>query len=87
MPSLHYLAAYTDSGWLIVCDHEHATVISAANCRKEAGSYVIAVENGELRELTLKEEVEFRFARYGHCGVVVCRLIRLWPRLLHLKAN
>ena len=80
MPSLHYFAAYTDSGCLIGCDHEHATVTSAANCLTVAGSYVIAVENGELRELNRGEELEFQPARYGGDRAVVRSLIRLWPK-------
>jgi hypothetical protein len=32
-----------------------------------AGGYVIAVENGEIRELNESEEREFQGAKYGEC--------------------
>lgn len=65
MASIHYFAAWTDSGFLLGCDHQHMTVVSAANCISTAGGYVIAVENGRLRELNDKEEREFQLALYG----------------------
>ena len=61
----YYLAAYTDSGCLIVCQHQHKTVTSATACDPAAGSYVVAVRRGRLSELTDKEEQEFQFVRYG----------------------
>ena len=61
----HYVAAYTDSDFLIVCEHQHKTVTSATACDPAAGSYVIAVRRGRLSELTDKEEQEFQLARYG----------------------
>jgi hypothetical protein len=82
MDDLHYFAAYTDSGCLIGCEHEHATVISAVACCSRAGSYVIAVESGELRELNSREEVEFQFAMYGHMSTMD-KLRRLSPFRLH----
>ncbi len=65
MAPLYYFAAYTDSGFLVSCTHEHATVISAVVCISAAGGYVVAVENEQLRELSKKEEREFQFAMYG----------------------
>jgi hypothetical protein len=65
MPSTHYFSAWTDSGCLLGCDHEHQTVTSAAACVSCAGGYVIAVEKGVLRALTDAEEAEFQHARYG----------------------
>jgi hypothetical protein len=65
MSSFYYFAAGTDSGCLFGCDHEHRTVISAVACIATAGGYVVAVENGELRQLNYKEEAEFQFAMYG----------------------
>ena len=65
MASLYYFSAWTDSACLLGCFHEHSTVISAAACSPCAGSYVIAVENGVLRQLTDKEEADFQFAMYG----------------------
>ena len=83
MPSLCYFAAYTDSGCLIGCEHEHATVISAVACISSAGGYVIAVENHRLRELNDTEEAEFQLARYGG-GVPQRRFILLeWPNPAH----
>lgn len=65
MSSLYYFAAWTDSGCLLGCDHQHVTVISAVACIATAGGYVVAVQDGELRELSPKEETEFQFAMYG----------------------
>jgi hypothetical protein len=65
MAEVFYFAAWTDSGCLMGCDHEHETVISATNCISVAGSYVIAVENGEYRALHDREEAEFQYALYG----------------------
>jgi hypothetical protein len=79
MTSLYYFAAYTDSGCLCGCDHEHATVISAVACISAAGGYVVAVEGGQLRELNNSEEREFQFAKY-HGEIVVRRIIWLWPK-------
>jgi len=62
---MHYYAASTDSGCLLVCDHEHQTVISAAACMSCAAGYVVAVENGRLRALNEAEEAEFQHALYG----------------------
>ena len=43
------------------------TVASAVACSSSAyaGAYVIAVEKGEYRELSAKEEAEFRELMYG----------------------
>jgi hypothetical protein len=60
MNSTYYFAAWTDSGFLLGCDHEHQTVSEAAGCISSAGGYVIAVENRALRALTNDEEAEFQ---------------------------
>jgi hypothetical protein len=65
MGSTFYFSAWTDSGCLLGCDHEHQTVTSATACISCAGGYVIAVEKGVLRALTDAEEVEFQRAMYG----------------------
>lgn len=65
MASLYYLAAWTDSGSLISCEHQHETIASAVACISRAGGYVVAVENGELRTLDNCEEAEFEYAIYG----------------------
>jgi hypothetical protein len=65
MRSTFYFAAWTDSGCLLGCDHEHPTVASAVACITFAGGYVIAVEKNELRALTDAEEEEFQHAMYG----------------------
>ncbi len=62
---MYYFAAWTDSGFLLGCDHQHQTVTSAVACISCAGGYVIAVEDGVLRELNDVEEAEFQLARYG----------------------
>jgi len=41
------------------------SIASVVPCITSAGGYVIAVEDGELRELTRKEEAEFQYAVYG----------------------
>ena len=64
-PRLHYFAAWTDSGFLLGCDHLHGSVISAANCISEAGGYVVAVQSGRLRALNDEEEKLFQMAMYG----------------------
>ena len=79
MASLCYFAAYTDLGCLCGCDHEHATVISAVACISAPGGYVVAVEDGQLRELNSSEEREFQLAIY-HGEIVVRRIIRFWPK-------
>jgi hypothetical protein len=64
--ALFYFAAWTDSGCLLGCDHQHGTVTSAVACAAPvAGGYVIAVENGVLRALNEEEETEFQYAMYG----------------------
>ena len=65
MPSLYYFAAWTDSGCLLGCDHQHQIVMSATFCIACAGGYVVAVENGELRALEDEEEAEFQRALRG----------------------
>lgn len=65
MNSIYYFAAWTDSGFLLGCDHEHQTVTEAVDCISSisnAGSYVAAVENNVLRALTDDEEAEFQRA-------------------------
>jgi hypothetical protein len=65
MRSTFYFAAWTDSGCLLGCDHQHQTVTSAVPCISCAGGYVIAVEKGVLRAMTDAEEAEFQHAMYG----------------------
>jgi hypothetical protein len=65
MRSTFYFAAWTDSGCLLGCDHQHQTVTSAAACISCAAGYVVAVEKGVLRALTDAEETEFQQAMYG----------------------
>ena len=65
MNNIYYFAAWTDSGFLIGCDHQHATVMSATACISCAGGYPIAVEGGVLRALNDAEEAEFQEALYG----------------------
>jgi len=56
---LFYFAAWTDSGCLLGCFHEHKTVTSAVACISCAGGYVIGVENGVLRQLNAKKRLNF----------------------------
>jgi hypothetical protein len=62
MTAIFYFAAWTDSGCLCGCWHEHQTVGEAAACIPDAGSYVIAVEDGVTRGLTGEEEAQFQCA-------------------------
>lgn len=74
MSSTYYFAAWTDSGCLLGCDHEHQTVTSAVACIACAGGYVIAVEKRVLRALTDGEEEEFQRAMYGSKAEAKVRL-------------
>ena len=67
MAALFYSAAWTDSGRLSGCNHQHLTVVAAVVCGQSAcaGAYVIAVEDGAQRELDDREEREFELAMYG----------------------
>ena len=67
--NIYYFAAWTDSGCLLGCDHEHRTVVSAVACISTAGGYVIAVQNRTLRALNDAEEAEFQAAMYGNKSV------------------
>jgi hypothetical protein len=78
MSSLYYFAAWTDSGCFLGCDHQHMSVLSALACIATAGGYVVAVQDGQLRELNPKEETEFQFAMYG-TGVQKGRLRVVTP--------
>ena len=57
MKSTYYSAAWTDSGFLLGCSHEHETILEADSCIACAGGYVVGVENGVMRSLTAEEEV------------------------------
>ena len=67
-PSLYYFCAWTDSGCLCGCQHLHLTVASAVACSSSApaGSYVIAVDQGEYRALNTQEETEYGELMYEH---------------------
>ena len=65
MTSIYYSAVWTDSGCLLSCWHEHPTINEAAACINNAGSYVLAIENGVLRALTVEEEAEFQRAIFA----------------------
>ena len=82
MASLWYFAAWTDSGCLLGCDHQHMTLASAVACTASAcaGAYVIAVERGEYRELNTKEEAEFQDLMYGYAGRKRECVILAWPK-------
>jgi len=60
-----YSAAWTDSGFLLACPHEHETVGEADSCIPCAGGYVVGVENGVMRFLTPEEEAEFQRLHYA----------------------
>lgn len=66
MPSLYYIAAWTDSGCFSGCDHEHKTIASAVACIPCAGGYIVAVQENNYRELNRNEEIEFQQALSGY---------------------
>jgi hypothetical protein len=66
MSSMYYSAAWTDSGFLLACSHEHKTVADASSCIGCAGGYVVGVENTVIRALTRVEEYEFQCAIFSH---------------------
>ena len=59
-----YSAAWTDSGFLLGCSHEHETIADADSCIPCAGGYVVGVENGVMRSLTAEEEAQFQRVHY-----------------------
>jgi hypothetical protein len=66
--NLYYEAGWTDSFVHLRCWHEHSTLLEAAQCGMPhgAGWYVLAVENGNSRQLLGDEEDivnEFRFGK------------------------
>jgi hypothetical protein len=65
MKEIYYFAANSDGRCLWGCEHKHRTICSAVACLDSAGGYVIAVENGGIRELNETEEREFQGAKYG----------------------
>lgn len=65
MRSTHYSAAWTDSGCLLDCGHEHETLADAASCIPSAGGYVVGIENGVMRSLRTEEESEFQSVIHG----------------------
>ena len=59
--TIYYFAAWTESDFLLRCDHKHETVTDAIDCGapSRAASYVVAVENGVPRALNGVEVAEF----------------------------
>jgi len=66
MKSTYYSAAWTDSGCLFACGHEHATLTEAVTCIPCAGGYVVGIENGVMRSLGPKEKSEFQAVIQDH---------------------
>jgi hypothetical protein len=66
MNSIYYSAAWTDSGCLISCWHEHPTIREATECINGAAGYVVGIEDGVMRALTVDEEAEFQRAIHEH---------------------
>ena len=81
-PPLYYFCAWTDSGCLCGCDHFHLTLAGAVACSSSAmaGAYVIAVEKGEYRQLSTKEEAEFQELMYGSPDHKREAVILEWPK-------
>jgi hypothetical protein len=85
MPSpVYYVCAWseTDSRCLCACDHQHRTIVSAVACTGSAcaGAYVVAVEDGEYRELNPTEEALFKNLMYENPERLQ-RLIRWMGRI------
>ena len=57
-PDIHFEAGWTDSWSHRRCQHEHGTLIQAAECgmKHGCGWYVFAVEKGEARQLSIEED-------------------------------
>jgi len=81
-PSFYYFCAWTDSGCPCGCDHFHLTLASAVACSSAAyaGAYVIAVEKGEYRALTTKEEIVWRELMYGSPERKMEGVVLQWPK-------
>jgi hypothetical protein len=82
MASRWYFAAWTNSGCLCGCDHQHFTLASAVACTASAraGAFVIAVEDGEYLALSPKEETEFQDLMYGYPERKREFVLLLWPK-------
>jgi len=61
----HYIAVYTDSGFLCGCEHQHSNIATATACISQPGGYVVAVQRGKSLPLTEAEEAEFQQLMYG----------------------
>ena len=68
-PCLYYFCAWTDSGCLCGCQHFHLTVVSVVACSSsaQAGSYGIAVAQGEYRPLNTKLQAAYQELMYEAC--------------------
>ena len=66
-PDVHYEAGWTDSWSHRRCLHLHRTLTEAAECAMPTGAgwYVLAVENGEPRQLRDAEEKLVNRYRFG----------------------
>jgi hypothetical protein len=63
---IRYEAAWSDSSCYCRCFHTHPTLIEAAKCgAAHPGFYVVAVESGETRELTVAENKIVDGFRFG----------------------
>ena len=65
MGKRYFVAVYTDSGFLLACDHRHPNVSTATACIAHAGGYVVAVERDKFLALSEAEEAQFQVAMYG----------------------
>jgi hypothetical protein len=61
----HYIAVYTDSGYICGCEHRHPNIATATACISQPGGYVVAVRRGKTLRLTEVEEAEFQKLMYG----------------------
>jgi hypothetical protein len=85
MPSQrYYVGAWTNNDIFSHCDHQHKTMASAVACAGSvcAGSYVVAIEDGQLEQLEPWEEALYQRLMYGKPERLE-RLIR-WFGRMHL---
>lgn len=100
METTYYVAAWTECGCLLSCNHQHTTILEAKQCFSQAGSYVVAVEDGIARALNDEEEPQFQRTpcnlpkpaalKYEPSGYAIMTRVRIgddwcWTTGMHYK--
>ena len=60
-----YHRAQSNNGYLRLCSHSHATLVSAVACISSAGEFIVARKTVLFRALTNAEQMEYKNAVYG----------------------